>query len=75
MLGQARLPEGATNEDEFSFSSSVEDREMMRDFITMVADFLTNRFPTQKNTSTNMRQKVQAAEGIPNNDSTTTTTS
>ena len=73
MLGQARLPEGATNEDEFSFSSSAEDREMMASFITMVADFLTNRFPTQKNTPTKMRQKVQAAEGIPNNDSTTTT--
>ena len=47
---------------------------MMASFITMVADFLTNRFPTQKNTSTRLRQKVQAAEGIPNNDSTTTTT-
>ena len=47
---------------------------MMASFITMVADFLKNRFPVQKNTPTKLRQKVQAAEGIPNNDSTTTTT-
>ena len=72
MLGQNRLPDRATNEDEFSFSTSTEDREMMASFITMVADFLENRFPTQRNTPTKMRQKVQAAEGIPNNDSTTT---
>ena len=46
---------------------------MMASFISMVADFLKNRFPV-KNTPTKQRQKVQAAEGIPNNDSTTTTT-
>ena len=45
---------------------------MMKEFIAMVAEFLKDRFPV-KNTPTKQRQKVQAAEGIPNNDTTTTT--
>ena len=47
----------------------------MKEFIEMVAEFLKDRFPVTKNTPARQRQKVQAAEGIPNNDTTTTTTS
>ena len=66
MLGQARAP---ADEEEFGSNMSQEEREMVANFITVVADFLEHRFPTQKNTPTKQRQKVQAAEGIPNNDS------
>ena len=60
-------------EEEFSFVTSNEDREMMKDFIAMVAEFLKDRFPVS-NTPKRQRQKVQAADGIvPNNDTTTTT--
>ena len=60
-------------EEEFSFVTSNEDREMMKDFIAMVAEFLKDRFPVTSNTPKRQRQKVQAADGIvPNNDTTTT---
>ena len=60
MLGQNRTPE---NEEEFSRDMSQEERDQVATFITVVAEFLENRFPTQKNPTTRQRQRVQAMPG------------